>query len=91
MRFTEEQNQYILDIYKDSCATPRIAVELFEQRYNFKITVCTIRTKWRESRLELQTQGGYRNKSRRKSNSPLYNLPKNPDIKYLRIRAKQFN
>ncbi len=88
MRFTEEQNQYILDIYQDSCRTPRIAAELFEKRYGFTLGVETIRKKWKESGLELQTQGGCRNTLQKKARRPVYD-PSSPYAKYQIPRARK--
>ena len=88
MSFTNEQVNYILRLYEISNRTPRIAVELFEKKYDIRITACTVRAKWKESRLEVQSQGGFRTRSRRKPQSPLYHLPSNPCVKYLTPHAK---
>ncbi len=82
MSLTEEQNNYIVEIYEISNRIPRIAIELFERKYNFRITICTVRTRWKESGLELQTQGGSRaTGSRKKYSSPLYRPAKNTALK----------
>ena len=88
MTLTDEQNDYIFEIHEPSNKSPKIAVEMFEREYNVRLTECTIRRKWKERELEIQAKGGYRNKSKRKSHSPLYHLPNNPSTKYLIVRAR---
>mgnify|MGYP001559392020 CR=1 FL=1 len=58
MSLTKEQNRYILDIYNISNRNPRIAAEHFKEKYKFTPSIITIRTKWRESGLEIQSKGG---------------------------------
>ncbi|MFA4953590.1 MAG: hypothetical protein WC584_05180 [Candidatus Pacearchaeota archaeon] len=89
MSFTEEQNQYMVDIHETSNGVPRIAAELFKQKYDFKVAKDTIRARWREHELEIQVRGGYRTESRRKPHSHLYHLENNPYTKYLLPRARK--
>ena len=82
MSLTEEQKIYMTNLYQDSCRTPKIAAEMFEQKYGFAPHEATIRTRWKESGLELQTRGGSRaTGSRKKYSSPLYRPAKNTALK----------
>ena len=89
MVLTDEQHNYILELNELTHKSPSYAVEKFKEKYNIRITEETIRKRWKESGLELQSQGGYRTKSRKSYNhSPLYHLINNPNAKYLRFKGR---
>jgi len=56
----EEQNKYILELYKRTNKSPSKAIELFEKKYGFRISRTTITHKWREEGYELNQHGGLR-------------------------------
>jgi len=88
-----EQNKYIIKIYdiaKDDQGRPssNIAVDLFEERYNFRISAGTIRNKWKQEGFQLQQQGGARSKEVRKRRPLIVGERVDPAIKYLRLSGK---
>ena len=95
MTYPLEQNNYILGLHKfarDEQGRPnsRIAAELFEEKYNERISSETIRRRWRESGLEMQHRGGARSFGSKSINSPTRRAI-DPRQKYFKTDAKILN
>lgn len=92
MTYPLEQNNYILGLHKfarDEQGRPnsRIAAELFEEKYNERISYETIRRKWRDAGLKMQQCGGARNVER-KTSKLIIKCAIDPRRKYLQPNAR---
>lgn len=83
MAFTQEENKHILEIYELSRKTPRIAVELFKEKFGYLINEATIRKKWKNAGYQLQKRGGLRRGLSKEQFVELYNKH-NGDIESMR-------
>ena len=60
MVFTGEENTYMLGLYELSEKTPRIAIELFKEKFGHGPNERTIKKKWKGEGYKLQDRGGLR-------------------------------
>ncbi|HED06046.1 MAG TPA: hypothetical protein ENI61_05115, partial [Ignavibacteria bacterium] len=61
MAFNPKQNEYILELYKESNNNLSKSEELFRQKFGIYITSQTIKNKWQKAGYKLNPRGGANN------------------------------
>ena len=60
MRFTEEENNYCLELYFLSSNSISKAIDMFYDRYQIRLAPSTMRRKWKDAGYEINQHGGAR-------------------------------
>ena len=73
MALSDEQDGYILFLYKETKGCVNRTIKEFETKYGFSVSRYTIRSKWRDAGFKLNTHGGIRRGLNEKQFRQLYN------------------
>jgi len=60
MVLSDDENNYILNIYETSGKSPRYAAELFQKKFGYNVSNITIKDRWKKAGFEMNSHGGHR-------------------------------